>query len=92
MESSASPDTPDVPTMSGPATYVIRVRGRLGANDIERLAGVSVETVEEEAGVPITTLRGRLADQAALLGVLNALYAWQMPVLSVAEAEPRDMD
>ena len=76
--------------MSGPATYEIRVHGRIGSGDLDRLGGVSIEAVEEETGVPITTLRGRLPDQAALIGVLNALYAWQMPVLSVTAAENRD--
>ena len=32
---------------------------------------------------PVTTLVGRLVDQAALFGVLNALYDYHYPLLSV---------
>jgi hypothetical protein len=76
-------DEPSVPTMSGPADYTIRVRGRVTARDGERLGGLAVELPSDDVADPVTTLHGRLADQAALLGVLNSLYAWQLPVLSV---------
>jgi hypothetical protein len=36
-----------------------------------------------ESEAPTTALRGRLLDQAALLGVLNALYGLHLPLLSV---------
>jgi hypothetical protein len=76
-------DAHPLPTMSGPATFAIRVSGRLTAQDSERLGGLALEYSSTADGEPITTLRGRLPDQAALLGVLNALYSWQVPVLSV---------
>ena len=34
-------------------------------------------------GLPVTTLSGELADQAALVGVLNQLYNLRVAVLSV---------
>ncbi|GIK54442.1 MAG: hypothetical protein HND44_05545 [Chloroflexi bacterium] len=42
---------------------------------------ISVTGAEESA--PVTTLTGRLVDQAALLGVLNSVYSLGMPLLSV---------
>ena len=73
----------DLPTMSGPATYVIRVRGRLPPADSDRLGNIAIDAVESEDGVTVTTLKGQVEDQAALLGVLNAVYSWQLPVVSV---------
>jgi hypothetical protein len=37
---------------------------------------------QDETKVTITTLRGQLPDQAALFGVLNALYDMRLPLLS----------
>jgi hypothetical protein len=73
----------DLPTMSGPATYVIRVRGRLTPADSDRLGDIAIDAVENEDGITVTTLKGQVEDQAALLGVLNAVYSWQLPVVSV---------
>jgi hypothetical protein len=66
------------------STYVIRVRARLTPNDIDRLGSLVVVRVEHTDGCPISTLRGRLVDQSQLIGALNALHAWQMPVLAVS--------
>lgn len=65
------------PSMRGPASYRIRVRGTLEPKDLERLADFQVVLGEE------TVLEGRVADQAALSGLLNALYDHQFPVISV---------
>ena len=70
------------PTMDGSAIYRIRVRGILEFDQIQRLGGMNVTFLEEE-GVQESIIVGRLADQAALTGVLNTLYACHFPVLSV---------
>lgn len=72
-----------IPTMESPATYRIRVSGLLDASWSERLGGMTVITTGGRDSPATTTLEGRLADQAALNGILSALYEQHMPVLSV---------
>jgi hypothetical protein len=66
-----------------PATYQIRVQGRVDPDWSDRLAGMTIRLAVEEASPPVTTLNGELGDQAALAGVLNTLYELHLPVLSV---------
>ena len=47
------------------------------------LGGMTISQATAEADPPITTLLGELSDQAALAGVLNAIYEMHLPVLSV---------
>lgn len=68
--------------MHGPAAYRIHVRGRLDARWSERLGGMEITGITGANGKPETVLVGHLADQAALSGVLNALYELHMPVIS----------
>lgn len=69
--------------MHGPATYRVRVVGRLDANWSDRLEGMRISELSGIEGKIVTVLVGRLADQAALSGVLDTLYQLQLPVLSV---------
>ena len=71
-----------LPTMHEPANYRIRVRGHLDANWSDRLGGMQFTERESPDGEVETILAGRLADQAALSGVLNTLYELHLPVLS----------
>lgn len=71
------PDTK--PTMEGPAIYRICVKGALAPEWSNRLAGMQITPVDEGK----TILVGRLTDQAALSGVLTALYELHLPVSSV---------
>ena len=66
-----------------PATYRIRVQGVLDDNCSDELGGMTITANENGGQAPVTTLVGRLVDQAALMGVLNALYDLRMPLLSV---------
>ena len=68
--------------MSGPATYQIVVQGELNAGMGSRLAGMSISRRDNADGETESILVGRLPDQAALSGVLNALYDLQLPVIS----------
>ena len=70
----------DLPTMEGPTTYRIRVRGSLDSSWSERFWGMKLTATQ---GNLESVLEGRLADQAALRGVLNALYELHHPVISV---------
>ena len=65
-----------------PATYQIQVQGFLDESWSDRLSGVTITSGEED-GAPVTILSGKLADQAALFGVLNTLYDLHLPVLLV---------
>ena len=67
-----------------PARYRIRVKGYLDSSWSDRLGGMSITTTVEADEAPVATLVGRLADQAALMGVLNTLYNYyHCPVLEV---------
>jgi hypothetical protein len=70
-------------TFDDPATYQIRVQGRLKASWSDRLEGMTISLTAPEVGLPETTLEGELPDQAALAGVLNTLYELHLPVLEV---------
>ena len=73
----------DYPTMSGPAIYRIRVSGRLASDLSGRLGGMRIDNLARDDGIAESVLQGRLADQAALAGVLNKLYDLHLPVMSV---------
>ena len=73
----------DYPTMSGPAIYRIRVRGRLDAKLADRLEGMHIENLAQSNGKVESVLEGHLLDQAALSGILNKLYDLHLPVMSV---------
>jgi hypothetical protein len=66
-----------------PATYKIRVKGYLDSTWSDRLGGLAITSTSEDDGSTVTTLHGQLLDQAALAGVLSALYNLQLPLLSV---------
>ena len=66
-----------------PGTDGIRVRGHLDAKWSERLEGMNITDVRHSEKDDETILVGRLADQAALAGVMNTLYEQHLPVLSL---------
>jgi hypothetical protein len=68
-----------------PAEYKISVLGFLDERMTDRLGGLTIESQEPDSlsGKSKITLKGRLADQAALFGVLNTLYNMRMPLLNV---------
>ena len=70
-------------TLDTPATYRIRVKGYLDSGWSDRLGGLAITSTSQDDGLTVTTLQGELLDQAALAGVLSALYNLQLPLLSV---------
>jgi hypothetical protein len=72
-----------------PATYQISVLGRIGPAWSDRLEGMTIQPTTEEAGAPVTTLKGDLSDQAALAGVLNTLYELHLTLLMVKRLNDR---
>ena len=69
-------------SMNQPARYEIQVQGRLPEHWPD-FFGQLQAAVAETDHEPITTLTGTVADQAALHGILQALYALGLPVLAV---------
>ncbi len=72
-----------------PATYCIRVQGRLDNTWADRLGGMAITTDTTADKPSVTILMGHLADQAALSGVLNTLYELHMPLLSVKNLDEK---
>ena len=68
--------------LDSPATYRIRVKGYLASSWSDRLGGLAITTSQDDETME-TTLYGQVVDQAALAGVLSALYNMQLPLLSV---------
>jgi hypothetical protein len=69
-------------TICKPATYRILVQGSLDQRWSDRLGGLKIKVFSPEKDVYVTQLHGELLDQAALLGVLNALYDLHFPLIS----------
>ena len=72
-----------------PATYRIRVQGLLDASWSDRLSGMAISRIKTDYKAPVTMLVGHLTDQAALAGVLNALYNLHLPLLSVENLDEK---
>lgn len=73
---------------SRPAFYQIEVLGKVSEIYTESLSGMDISYKGSENKV-VTTLLGKLSDQAALSGVMNALYDMHMSVLSVKKIEEK---
>ncbi|MFT5701579.1 MAG: hypothetical protein ACI8ZB_004474 [Desulforhopalus sp.] len=66
-----------------PASYQIRVQGHLDDGWSDRLGGMVITRAFAEDRQPMSILIGHLKDQAALSGVMNALYGLHLSVISV---------
>ena len=80
-----------------PATYRIEVEGVLEEIWTDSVAGMRVSSRKRADQSAVTTLTGRLKDQAMLTGVLNGLYELHLPILSVKiltedDGDPPDPD
>lgn len=69
------------------ANYRISVQGCLEDVWSDRLANMTIIMDLTEGKAPVSTLIGRIKDQAELIGVLNGLYELRMPVLSLELVE-----
>jgi len=73
----------------GPSEFRILVQGRLGERWRDRVGGLRISISADEGGEPQTELTGLLRDQAALMGVLQHLYARGVPIVSVERVKRR---
>ncbi len=70
-----------------PGNYRIRVIGRLGPRWADRVGDMQITVHEDQTGGTVTDLVGTVADQAALQGLLDHLYARGHALLSVQRLE-----
>jgi hypothetical protein len=70
-----------------PAMYRIRIQGILDKNLSDYYGGMTIEHEGDPKRNPITILMGRLADQSALIGLLNSLFDIGYPILVVEYLE-----
>jgi hypothetical protein len=73
---------------SQPGRYEIRVQGRLDSRWAAWFDGMSLS--DESGG--ITNIHGPVADQAALHGLLQRLRDTGLPLVSVTQAAPTQLD
>jgi hypothetical protein len=77
-----------MPSLDRPATYEIKVPGRLDESWSDWLEGMAVRVTGGDDGATITTLTGVVVDQAALQGLLSRLYSLGLSLISVCCIEP----
>lgn len=70
-------------TLDDAAHYRIYAKGRFDSDWLDMLSGVWVICKHQTVGKDITILVGEVADQAALMGVLEQLYNLGFPLLLV---------
>ena len=76
---------PDIP-IDTPVLYEIRVRGALDPSWCELTDEMTLDVVHVD-NQPVTVVRVRVLDQAALAGLLDALFCLSVTVLSVEALE-----
>jgi hypothetical protein len=76
--------------MDRPAVYRIRIRGRLKPSWIETMWGEAFEAAKSVETPDQTVFTCKMADQAALVGCINALYNLGHAIISVAIVKPEE--
>lgn len=71
------------PEPTGLGDYEIKIRSHLDGKKSYWFEGMVITTGYDEEGRPITTLTGRMADQAALQGVLARIRDMNLTLISV---------
>jgi hypothetical protein len=71
----------------GPRIYRIRIEGRLDDRWSDWFSGLTITYETESDGDTVTTLRGPIADQAALRGALSRLWDLNLTLISVRRLE-----
>jgi hypothetical protein len=66
-----------------PARYRICISGNLDEHWSDYCGGMAIIQLRDAKRSPMTILTGQLADQSALIGVLNSLHDIGYPILLV---------
>jgi hypothetical protein len=74
------------PTLTQPATYRIRIIGRVRNSWIDYMNGLQ-EAYFQESGTGVTELTGTVPDQSALFGLLCHIRDLGLPLISVEYIE-----
>jgi len=72
---------------SAQQVYCIRVQGNIDPRWANWLEDMSIASELNKEGCPSTVLRGPVADQAALRGVLTRLWDLNLDIISVTRIE-----
>ena len=70
-------------TLTTPAAYLIRFRGRVDQTCTDCFDNFLVVVSVSPDRAPETTLRGRVRDQAALQGMLHCLFSYGITLILV---------
>ncbi len=82
----------DQRAMQAAGIYQIRVRGEVDPRWAEELWEMQITASRSAQGEPESVLVGRLADQSALTGVLQALYERHFSLISVLCLDERESE
>ena len=83
-------DSKHRPTADRPATYRITVQGRLDESWSDWFNGMTIAVMNEDDPLPITTLIGRIIDQAALRGILTKIWDLGLTLISATRTRSGD--
>ena len=70
-------------SFSKPAVYKIVVQAELDESWSERLGGLEIKIERLNGKKTVSVLVGQINDQSALSGVMNMLYEFHIPIISV---------
>jgi hypothetical protein len=74
-------------SLLAPAIYRVCIQGILDKNWSDYCGGMAIEHGNDPNHHAVTIMTGRLADQSALVGLLNSLHDMGCPILSVERME-----
>ncbi len=77
------------PGTTGRPTYEVHLRGYLDRTWSTTFPGLAMEHQTDRDGTPLTILRGPIADEAELHGVLARIRDLGIPLLLVRREPPR---
>ena len=75
-----------------PALYRIEVQGQLDPQWSAHFDSMECTVERAAGGLPVTSLYGKVADQASLHGMLNRIRDLGLPLLSVHFIQPYEED
>ncbi len=78
--------------MTQGGTYQVRVQGQISERWAHWFEEMTIDTEQDAGAAGTTVLSGPVADQAALLGLLQKLYTLGLPLLSVRRIETGDAE
>jgi hypothetical protein len=77
------------PTLTQPATYRIRIVGRVRNGWSDFMTGLQ-EVILQENGTSLTELTGTVPDQSALFGLLVHIRDLGVPLVSIEYLQPAE--